>query len=241
MFDDFNAFYSENVIDTYIAYRDTSFNGVAGRSRDLREAIVAANALFHVREHLPAAYAMTRASVEGLCPDYALLGDLVNAAKHASITNGTPHGKPLVAHASDLQEQILLIEYEDALGVYRFPQKQVQIALTNGTERNLLDVLTNVLNFWEASLAAVGVLQSPRIFKHDAAPRHRTREECSTSKLNFKVVQGRRFKQAMQLLRWNTAKGLAEPVNLKGGELRFRICRPKLDSELVLAHEASVE
>jgi hypothetical protein len=239
MFDDFNAFYDENVIDTYIAYRGTSTDGVAGRSRDLREAVVAASALFHLREHLPAAHAMTRRTVEQLCPDYALLGDLVNAAKHASVTMVTHHGAPLVARASDLTERILFIEYEDAQGIYRFPQKQVLVRLTDGTERNLLDVLTNVLNFWEARLAASGLLQSARTFKHDVAPRFRTREECLEAKLEFVAVQGRRFTHAMQLLRWNAATARAEPIDLTGSNVRFRIYQPKFDFELALTHEAS--
>jgi len=239
MFDDFNAFYGENVVDTYIAYRDTSTDGVAGRSRDLREAVVAASALFHLREHLPSAHLITRSQAEQLCPDYALLGDLVNAAKHASVTKNTPHGAPLVAQASDLRERILLVEYEDADGFYRFPQKQVIVKLTDGTERNLLDVLTNVLNFWETKLAADGVLKSARVFMHDNKPRYRTREECSAAKLNFEIVQGRRFMQSMQLLRWNPAAARADPVDLKGGKLHFSIYKPKYDFELALTHEAS--
>lgn len=239
MFDDFNAFYGENVVDTYVAYRDTSNDGVAGRSRDLREAVVAASALFHLREHLPSAHVITRSQAESLCPDYALLGDLVNAAKHASVTRNTPHGKPLVARASDLRERILLIEYEDHEGIYRFHQKQVIVKLSDGTERNLLDVLTNVLNFWETKLAADGVLKSARSFKHDNSPRYRTREECSTSKLNFEVVQGRRFMQSMQLLRWNPVAARADPIDLKGGKLHFNIYKPKYDFEIALTHETS--
>lgn len=239
MFDDFHAYYEENVVDTYIAYRDTSNDGVAGRSRDLKEAIVAAIALFHLREHLPRAHALSRTIIEKSCPDYALLGDLVNAAKHGSLTYKTPHGVPLVTNASDLRERILIIEYEDEQGIYSFPQKQVLITLADGSARILLDVLTSVLNYWEQTLAAVGVLNTARVFKHDCSPRHRTRKECSSAKLDFKLVQGRRFMQLMQLVRWNPVAGCLEPVDLRGAKAQFRIYRPRFEVEIVIAHQTS--
>lgn len=96
MFDDIAAYYHEAVVAAFVEYRDTSKNGLAGRSRDLRGALAAASALFHLREHLPSPIALSRAAVERLCPDYALLGDVVNASKHKSLLNNTPHGAPLV-------------------------------------------------------------------------------------------------------------------------------------------------
>jgi len=90
MFGDHISYYHENVVSAYIDYRDICMDGVVGRSRDLRSAIVASSALFHMREHLPD-NSLTRAGAENLCPDYALLGDVSNTAKHKSINNRTPH------------------------------------------------------------------------------------------------------------------------------------------------------
>lgn len=239
MFDDFSSYYGENVIDAYVAYRQTSEDGVAGRSRDLREAIVAATALFHLREHLPTGITISRADVEKLCPDYGLLGDLVHAAKHSTVNRPTPHGPPLVTRARDLREQILLIEYEDNAGAYRFIQKQVVVALTDGSERALIDLLTNVLNFWESWLAPTGLLPAARVFRHNGEVRYRSRDECTKAQLGFEMVQGRRFMQSMRLLRWNPATSCAEPVDLTGANLRFRIYRPKFEFEVTLAHAAS--
>ncbi|MFZ4703466.1 MAG: hypothetical protein ACOYMG_25775 [Candidatus Methylumidiphilus sp.] len=149
MFDDLVAYYHENVVAAFVAYRETSKDGIAGRSRDIREALIAANALFHFREHLPGR-PLSRADVERQCADYALLGDIANTAKHKEITQNTPHGAPLVSDAEKLAEKILVIEYEDSEGVYRCTQKTVIATLADGTERNLLEVLTNVINFWEA-------------------------------------------------------------------------------------------
>ncbi len=116
-----------------------------GAAGTLREAVVAATALFHLREHLPKSGALSRAEVEKQCADYALLGDVVNAAKHRSIAQTTPHGAPLVNDATSSVERLLMIDYEDADGNYRCAQKAVVVTLADGTERNLLEVLTNGL------------------------------------------------------------------------------------------------
>lgn len=239
MFDDFVAYYNENVIDPYIAYRDASQDGVSGRSRDIRLALIAATSLFHLREHLPAPHAITRADLEKQCFDYSLLGDLVNVTKHGFLTNKTPHGSPLVVRASDIRERVVFVEYNDKDGAYRFPHKQVVAVLTDGSQRELLSLLTSVLNFWEEWLAGVGLLKLPRAFAHDGGIRFRTREESQRARLDFEIVQGRRFSPLMQLMRWNPTTSSAEPIDLKGGNALFRIYRPKFDFEVTLAHEAS--
>ncbi len=239
MFDDLAAYYHENVVAAFIAYRETSKDGVAGRSRDLREAIIAATALFHLREHLPKSGAPSRTEVERLCPDYALLGDVVNAAKHKFISQNTPHGAPLVSDAERLSETLLVIEYEDAAGAYRCTQKTVVAKLADGTERNLLEVLTNVMNFWEVHLHSLGVLSKQRTFVFEPQVRYRTRAECEQIRLDFQIVQGHRFKQSMQLLRFNASTGQAVPIDLTGSKLTFRIYKPRFDFDVSLRHEAS--
>lgn len=239
MFDDFIAYYNENVVDSYVAYRELSKDGTAGRSRDLRQALVAATALFHVREHLPAPHSPSRADIESLCPDYALLGDLVNATKHAAITSATPHGAPLVARASDLREHVTLIEYSDEAGSYSFAQKEVIAFLSDGSERNVLDVLTNVLNFWEKWLHGIGLLSEVRVFRYESNARFRTREECESMRPCFEIVQGRRFHQTMKLLRWNSGTGIVEPIDLSGAEVRASIYKPKYAVDVTLTHDES--
>ncbi len=239
MFDDLAAYYHENVVSAFVDYRDTSKDGLAGRSRDLRSALIAATALFHLREHLPKTVALTRAEVERLCPDYALLGDVVNAAKHKSVTQNTPHGAPLVDNATNLGEQLVFIEYEDDAGTYQYIQKTVVAKLADGTERNLLEVLTNVINFWELHLQSLGVLSTARTFAYDGDIRARSRAECEANRLDFEVVQGQRFLQSMRLLRFNSKTGKAEPIDLTGSKVSFRIYRPQFNIELSLTHDAS--
>ena len=239
MFDDLAAYYHENVAAAFIEYRETSRDGVAGRSRDLRGAIDAATALFHLREHLPTSAALTRAEVERRCSDYALLSDVVNAAKHKRLTGATPHGSPLVADATSLVEKLLMVEYSDDAGIYRCAQKSVVAVLSDGSERNLLEVLTNVINFWEAHLQSIGTLTNARRFNFEPQVRYRTRAECDQIRLDFEIVQGQRFKQTMQLLRFDNATNTASPVDLTGSELKFSIYKPRYDFEVSLTQEAS--
>jgi hypothetical protein len=238
MFDDLAAYYHENVVAPFVEYRDICNDGVAGRSRDLRAALNAALALFHLREHLPGT-PPSRARIECLCPDYALLGDVVNASKHKALSGSTPHGAPLVNDAEDLIEQIAFIEYEDEVGTYRYVQKTVLVKLSDGSERNLLEILTSVINFWEGHMLALGVLPKARTFTHDSGIRYRSRIECEANRLNFEIVQGQRFHQSMRLLRFSHTTGKVEPIDLTGSEVRARIYKPIYDIELSLTHDAS--
>jgi hypothetical protein len=239
MFDDLAAYYYDNVVTEFVDYRDTGKDGVSGRSRDLRRALVAASALFHLREHLPTPGLPSRGDVEQQCPDYALLGDVVNAAKHKEITQKTPHGAPLVDRAASLVERHVLIEYSDASGPYRHGLKTVVIKLADGSERNLLDVMTNVINHWESSLHALGVLTSARAFSYEDPSRLRVRSECNGGRLGLEIVQGQRFLQRMQLLRFNETTGKAEPVDLTGATIRCSIYKPSYEFEVSLTHDAS--
>src|SRR5881394_643438 len=119
MFDDIAALFHENVIAAYERYLETKESNVAGRSRDLVDALSAATALYHFREHLPAVLAKTRHQIANHCPDYDLLGDVVNAGKHRELTRGTP----ALTSADQIQEQLISTEYEDEQGVYRHLEK----------------------------------------------------------------------------------------------------------------------
>ena len=202
MFDDIAAYYHENVVTAFTNYRKTSTDGIAGKSRDLRAALSAASALFHLREHLPTR--LTRTNIEKLCPDYALLGDVVNASKHKSINNQTPHGPPYIDNATQLEELIAITEYEDNQGNYKYAQKFVIVKLHDGTERYMHDVLTNVINFWEQYLQKAGIVQKARVFEHKNDICFRTRTECNENKLDFEIIKGVRFHQTIRLLRFDS-------------------------------------
>lgn len=238
MFDDLLAYYHENVVSAYIAYRDIKRSGIAGRSRDVRSATIAAAALFHLREHLPAPQP-SRAAIERQCPEYGLLADISNASKHKQISHPTPHGPPLINDAAQIGEQIVLTEYKDAEGEYRFAEKTVVVKLTDGSTRDLFEILTIVINYWENFLFSQGILANARTFRDESNTHPKTREECKQNKLNFDIVQGHRFHQAMKLQRYNYQTNSVEPVDLTGSQINFRIYKPNFDVDLTLKNDAT--
>lgn len=199
--------------------------------------MVAASALFHLREHLPPSNALTRTEVERLCADYGVLGDIVNASKHSSISNPTPHGSPLVTSAIHIHEEIVITDYKDQEGIYRFIEKQVVAELADGTRRNVLEVLTNVMNFWQAHLHSLGVISKPRTYTFDSNQQPKSRAECGASRLNFEAVQGLRFRQSMRLQRYNYETHTIEPIDLTGAKANFRAYRQRYDVDVSLIHE----
>ncbi|MFQ6758554.1 MAG: hypothetical protein D9V46_04695 [Deltaproteobacteria bacterium] len=239
MFDDLTTYYHENVVSTYMDYRDIKRSGTAGRSRDIRNAIIAASALFHLREHLPRPNQPTRAATEKLCPEYGLLGDIVNAAKHKSISRNTPHGTPLLADATQIDERIVLTEYLDEKGPYRFAEKTVIAKLSDGSERDLFEILTVVMNYWENFLYSLGILPSLRIFPNDSNKHPRTRKEWEENRLDFEIVKGHRFHQSMRLQRFNYQTETIEPIDLTGSQVKFNIYKPAYEINLSLTHDAS--
>jgi hypothetical protein len=76
--------------------------------------------------------------------DYDLLGDGVNATKHRSIRRGTPK----ITNATQIYEEVIVTEYKDTQGFYPGVEKKVIVKLSNGSEKDVLDVLMNVINFW---------------------------------------------------------------------------------------------
>ena len=239
MFDELAAYYHENVVTAFNDFREISGSGTAGRSRDVRGALIAATALFHLREHLPSKGRITRADAEKLCPDYGLLGDIVNASKHRSVSQPTPHGPPLVADATQIGEQIVFTEYQDEMGTYRYTEKTVIAKLSDGSERNLLEVLTNVMDFWEQHLNSLGVIPSARTFTYSTCVHPRSRAECEVNRLDFEIVQGQRFRQSFRLQRFNYQTAMVEPIDLTGSQLKLKIYRPRYDMDLSLTHDAS--
>jgi len=159
--------------------------------------------------------------------------------KHKLLTHGTSHGTPLINDSARVTEQLVVTEYQDEAGTYRYTQKTVVAKLPDGSERDLLEVLTNVMNFWEHYMETIGIVPVARNFTYDGNVRARSRAECQPNRLDFEVVQGQRFHQTMRFLRWDHKSGKAVPIDLTASKISFRMYAPKYDIELTLKHELS--
>ena len=240
MFDDLHAYFYENVRVAYREFKERLVEPRAGRSVDLRLAVGACEALFHLREHLPEAHALSRAEAEARCPDLALVGDIANVSKHRTVTKPTPHGAPLLTSATQLQEIINMIHYEDAEGEYRCLSKQVVARLADGTLADVMQAQTNVLNFWENYLAEIGVLKVATIHTYDDGLGYRPRPSHAVGP-TLEILQGVRFRQTLQLMKFNPDTGRAEPIPLpEGTKARMQIRkRPRHQVDITLRHDES--
>jgi len=240
MFDDFHAYFYENVRVAYREFKERLAEPRIGRSIDLRLAVAACEALFHLREHLPEAHRLSRTQAEARCNDLALLGDIANVSKHRAVTRSTPHGAPLVASAVQLKEIESITLYEDAEGEYRCISKQVVAELADGTLADVMRTVTNVLNFWESYLAEIGVLNVATAHAYDDGLGLRPRP-INASGLTLEIIKGVRFRQELRLMKFNSDTGRAEPMPLpEGTKVRMSIReRPSHQVDITLRHNKS--
>lgn len=240
MFDDLAAYFYENVVQSFDEYHSAKASGVAGRSHDLRTAMAATSALFHLREHLPQSCAMSRSKVEGLCADYRILADIANTSKHRALQKSTPQGAPLLKSAADLKEEIVITEYCDQEGAYKHVEKRVTAELTDGTTRDVLEVLTNVMNFWQTYLHDKGVIAKPRIYAVESAQQPRPRAESNDGQLDLLITPGLRFKGSARLQKYNYVTGKLEPIDLTGCEAKLTVYAPQqYQFDMSITHEPS--
>ncbi len=230
MFDDTAALFHENVIVAYQDFINARTSPVTGRSQDLRLALTVAAALYHFREHLPKNLRRSRATLEKKCADYGLLGDVVNASKHGELTLGTPR----VRRATDIEERVVLTEYKDDQGTYCDAEKIISVTLSDKSVRELGDVITNVLNFWLIELHAMKILPKPKPFLLPTKDKPISRQESVSP--NLEIIQGVRFRQRWQLMRYDYETGSTKPIDLTGTKMDFQIYKPAA-LNLVLTHK----
>ncbi len=230
MFDDLKAYFYENVVATFNAYFEVKRNGLYGASRDLRTAIAAATALYHLREHIPAAQQKSRTELAQICPDYDLLGDIANVAKHRTLTRGYR----FVASADNIFEQVVSTRYHDAQGDYFDGEKKVLVRLLDGSTRDVAEVLISVLDMWFVELHQLGVLSDqPRVERRIEAPVPKTREQASP--VNIEITAGLRYRMEMKPQWYNYETGRVEPIDLSAAKkIVFTVREPKYELEIGL-------
>lgn len=233
MFDDLNSIFYNQLVIKCDEFRKLRKSRVVGNDRLVIAAIECATALFHFREHIPDADKKSRSNVEADCPDYRLVADVSNASKHGSLTRPTPEGSPLVSSAQDIQELVILTEFEDDEGTYTDCEAVVNVVCSDGVTRCLDDAILSTLNYWGNELNRMGVRKF-KPFEYQPYPGTRFVAREDAMSVNFVVTQGVRFQVRHQFLKFDAKLGYATPVDLTGAEVEFRISRPAHTLELTV-------
>lgn len=208
------AYFFENVVASYREYLKIKKSGLFGRSRDKRAAANVAIELYHFREHLPETIRPKCESIILKCPDYALVRDIANVSKHGKINR---HKDSQINSFDQISEAIINIEYKDENGPYFYSEKTVQIKLNNGSKREILGVLTNVMNFWQEYLKSIDIISKSHLIdwsvdKHEP----KSREECEGTSIGFDIASGLRFGATIVFLKYNYDTCKIESVDLRG-------------------------
>lgn len=232
MFDDLANYFYHKVWKDYQAFADAKDDGQSGTNNDLRLAIHAAESLYHLREHIPQTHQKNRSQIAAICPDYNLLGDIFNAAKHKVLTQGNPQ----ITNAENIYEQVTLTRYEDVQGEYYFAEKVILVKLDNGSSKNIYEILTNVLNFWLIELHSLGVIEyrEPVTIENKIPSRE-------NSKLDLEITKGLNFRMNFQLLEYDYKTNTKKPVDLTGADIKFVISPLPSDVDVVLTNEETGE
>ncbi len=236
VFDDLETLFLDSVLGSYNEFSQSLKSDRFGQSHDIRLGMNAATALYHFREHMPSANQKSRWELAAICPDYDLLGDIVNAGKHREVTR---RRTPLVKEAEDIQEVIVMTEYEDADGPYQHQRKTVEVTLTDRSTRELKDVLRAVTHMWIAELKALGLVPklqpAPPPVNADIPPRQ---TPSGAAKMNYVVNQGQRFFARYRRQRYNHATGKVEPVDITGHTYEYTIRKPRpLELQLAMINK----
>ena len=225
MSDDLVIHFKDIVWGAYERYRSIRDGSSTGRNRHLSSALELATALFHFREHLPASIQRSRSDIEALCPDYKLIADVTNVAKHAKLNRRTPSGQPLVNVASDVTEYLVVTRFSDNDGEYENTHTAIRVSCTDGVDRSLDDSLISVLNFWINHLHVNGIVSISPVTKPDdpianLVPRSEARMH------SFEALQGMPSRYAMQFRQYDASKGKSVPIDLTGASPEMHIWAP---------------
>lgn len=217
MYEKLHTYFHDHVLKAYGDFFDAQNKKSAGQSSDLIVANHAATALYHFREHFPDSIRKSWKQLEQICPDYRLIGNVANASKHDELTRH----EPLIKNADSVFEVLISTVYKDEQGEYMNGEKAVFVQLLDGTERNVLEVATNVMNMWCDELHACGVLKNKKHFeiKRKAVP---TRQESSNN-IDLNFTRGVGAKLQFRLQRYNYDTLAIEPVDLTGTDPKMRI------------------
>jgi len=226
MIEDLTKRYYEQLLPAYNEFVAEQRNNTAGQSKDIRLATSAAIALYHFREHIPEQYRKELKNYIEQCLDYGILRDVVNSLKHSKLTKKHDY----VSSADDIYELLIDVEYKDEQGPYRHIFKSVTIRLKDGSRRDMLEVLTNVLNMWGHELIKLGITKKPKPIKLQDRFSPPLRQ---INNMKLIMTRGLKYKQVFSCYRYNYHTRALDQRISDGTKFEYKIT-PQLPHEATL-------
>jgi len=215
IFEEINAYFYEQVFLVYDAYRKVKEDYEMGLQKDKQAAIHACYQLFHFREHLPNSVSISE--LVKRCGDFELVRDVANISKHSKVNKYEPKVK-------NIHEVLVNTIFSDEFGKYVNQEKLVEIELIDGSKRNLLEVMINVVNMWFDFLTERGISKprNPIVINPQCFV---SREKAKI--VNLSIVQGLQFTHNIRFQIFIKERDLIEPVDLSGMDnIIFRVYKP---------------
>jgi len=251
LFDDLQTQFHNQILVKFLKFRDLRLAGVMGNQELALAGTDCAAALFHFREHIPAAHRLSRKDVSAQCPDYKLIADVTNAVKHGAITRTPPGGPALLNSSADIYELAIIVQYECGTESYSHHEALVCVDCTDGKRRCLDEALVNVVNHWGLELNRLGV-RSFTPFDHVPFPGSTLIKKEDARSITIGATQGLPFRARFQLMKFDYEAGFARPVDLAGTDintkfhrledkLEFKVNIPSIDEQYVHTIDLSGE
>ncbi len=218
MYGDVRKLFIESImfmVDDLINFYET---GGFGKNQLLIKAVNVATALYHLREHLPSQFLMTRSQVESLCSDYGLLGDIVNLSKHHKLDRGNPQ----ISSSSQIIEQIEITNYSDDQGDYFYPQLEIILELDDRSRKYLIDVILSVYEFWYNKFEDFGIAKFSKQIPHIERG-YKTRIESEQKQIDFSIISGETFNLNLQIFNWLDNEKTRRPMDLSGHSMELQV------------------
>jgi hypothetical protein len=198
MFANFREYFVQSTLPSYRDFFAARRRNQYGEGEVVRLGVNAAVALYHLREHIPDKCRPSSPLLRAFCADYGLLGDIANASKHKRLTKFAPR----ISNADQIYERVVSTRYEDDKGHYPVAQVEAFAKLDDGTERNLADLLHNVMNMWCKKLddLAIGKFTNPEPALVDGPV---SRAEAAKRKFSTIIVQGEERTHSYAIRKFN--------------------------------------
>ncbi len=229
---DFSAYFYNQVLLPYHEFKQSIFNREIGNQKDKRLALAAAVQLYHLREYLPPNISISDKQIAEIVPDFDLLGAIANASKHNILNN--KRWKKYIRGSDSIEEIMIICYFEDDDGQYSHAEKTVIVNLVDGSTRDLLYVLTNVMNMWIELLSQLGLIDSRELFSFPSRYPV-SRADASSIKLTQTRGQPLNFNIMGQRYDYQESKFVAIPIR----EGKIKLFEPG-NSEPVLTKDIVV-